>query len=222
ALQQARQALAQGEAVCLFAEGVRTCDGQTLTFSQIYDELTRAQPATVVPVFLLQPHGSLFSMHKGRFVSKWPTDVPAPVSVTFGEALPAGTPAAIARQALQETSARVHVAQTPRRRPVHRRFVRMAARHPFRPCWIDSTAPGQDMNYARAYVGSVCLARVLRPLLGDAAMAAIWLPPGRGGALTNVALALLGKTSVNLNYTSSADSIRSALRQCSCKHVITA
>jgi acyl-[acyl-carrier-protein]-phospholipid O-acyltransferase/long-chain-fatty-acid--[acyl-carrier-protein] ligase len=221
-LQQAREALARGDAVCLFAEGVRTADGQTLTFSQIYREVTGASPVPVVPVFLLQPHGSLLSMHKGRFVRKWPVHFAARVAVTFGEALPAGTGGAQARQALQETSARAHVARTPRRRPVHRQFVRMAARHPFRPCWIDSTAPGQDMNYARAYVGCVLLRGLLKPLLGDAAMAAIWLPPGRGGAMTNVALAMLGKTSVNLNYTAPAESIRSALAQCSCRHVITA
>ena len=49
------------------------------------------------------------------------------------------------------------------------------------------------MNYAKAYVGAVCLASLLRPILGDAPMVAIWLPPGRGGALANIALALLGK-----------------------------
>src|SRR5262249_15531506 len=78
------------------------------------------------------------------------------------------------------------------------------------------------MTYAKAYVGSVCLAQLLRPILGDNAMAGIWLPPGRGGALANIALALLGKTSVNLNYTSSGESIRSALAQCKIRHVITA
>src|SRR5262249_36599377 len=152
--------------------------------------------APVVPVFLFQPHGSLLSMHRGKFVWKLPVERPAHVRITFGEALPAGTPAATARQALQEVSAKVHVAGSPGRRPVHRQFVRMAARHPFHPCWVDSTAPGQDMNYAKAYVGSVCLTGLLKPLLGDAPMVAIWLPPGRGGALTNIALAFLGKTSV--------------------------
>jgi acyl-[acyl-carrier-protein]-phospholipid O-acyltransferase/long-chain-fatty-acid--[acyl-carrier-protein] ligase len=222
ALQQAREALAHGEAVCLFAEGVRTADGQTLSFSQVYDEVAKPRPVPVVPVFLLQPHGSLFSMHKGKFVRKWPHESLSPLSVTFGQPLPPGTPAAQARQVLQEVSAKAHVAHTPKRRPVHRQFVRVAARHPFRSCWIDSTAPGQEMNYAKAYVGSVCLTQMLKPLLGDAPMVAIWLPPGRGGALANVALAFLGKVSINLNYTSPPDSIQSALRQCSCKHVLTA
>jgi acyl-[acyl-carrier-protein]-phospholipid O-acyltransferase/long-chain-fatty-acid--[acyl-carrier-protein] ligase len=221
-LRDAREALARGEVVCIFAEGCRTAEGELFSFSRVFEEITSGQPVPVVPVCLLQPNGSLFSTHKGRFVRKWPAQIPAPVSVTFGDPLPAGTAAAQARQALQELSARTAIAQTPGRKPVHRQFIRMAARHPFRRCWVDSTAPGQDLNYARAYVGAVCLARLLKPLLGDSRHVAIWLPPGRGGALTNIALALLGKVSVNLNYTSSPESIRSALRQCGCTHVVTA
>jgi acyl-[acyl-carrier-protein]-phospholipid O-acyltransferase/long-chain-fatty-acid--[acyl-carrier-protein] ligase len=52
-------------------------------------------------------------------------------------------------------------------------------------------------------------------------MVGLWLPSSLGGALANLALALLGKTAVNLNYTSSADNVRSAIRQCNLRHVIT-
>ena len=65
------------------------------------------------------------------------------------------------------------------------------------------------------------LARQLRPILGDAPMVGIWLPPSVGGVLANVAVALLGKTSVNLNYTAGPDVVRSAIQQCNIKHVLT-
>ena len=52
-------------------------------------------------------------------------------------------------------------------------------------------------------------------------MVGIWLPPGVGGGLANIAVAFLGKTSVNLNYTSSPESVRSAIRQCGIRHVLT-
>ena len=222
AIASAAEVLARGEVVCLFAEGCRLADGTVVPMSQVYDRLTARAPARIVPVCLHQPQASLFGIHGGKFVSHLPPEFPAPAWVSFGVALPSGTTAAAARQAMQELSAWLAVSRRSWRRPVHRRFVRMAARRPFRLCWIDSTAPGQDMNYAKAYVGSVCLAKLLRPMLGETPMVAIWLPPGRGGALANVALALLGKVSVNLNYTSSADGIRSALRQCGCKYVLTA
>jgi acyl-[acyl-carrier-protein]-phospholipid O-acyltransferase / long-chain-fatty-acid--[acyl-carrier-protein] ligase len=222
AITAAGEALARGEVVCLFAEGCRLADGAVVPLSRVFDRVTARTSVPIVPVCVQQPQASLFGIHGGKFVRHLPPEFPSPAWVRFGAPLPAGTPAATARQEMQELGARLAVSRRGSRLPVHRRFVRMAARHPFRVCWIDSTAPGQDMNYAKAYVGSVCLAALLRPTLGETPMVAIWLPPGRGGALANVALALLGKVSVNLNYTSSADGIRSALRQCGCKVVLTA
>jgi acyl-[acyl-carrier-protein]-phospholipid O-acyltransferase/long-chain-fatty-acid--[acyl-carrier-protein] ligase len=220
-LDQAGDALARGEAVCLFAEACRTSDGQLLAYQRAFEQVASRVSAPVVAVCLHQPHGSLFSMHSGKFVRKWPSEIPSPVEVSFAGPLPPGTSAALARQELQELSARSAVSRR-NRRPVHRQFIRMAAHRPFRPCWIDSTAPGQEMNYAKAYVGSVCLSRLLKPLLGDEKVVALWLPPGRGAALANIALALLGKTSVNLNYTSGLEAVQSALRQCGCRLVLTA
>ncbi|MFO0846313.1 MAG: AMP-binding protein [Gemmataceae bacterium] len=222
ALCRAGDALANGEVVCLFAEGCATADGRAWAYSAVFDQVLGRQPVPVVPACLHQPQGSLFALLRGRFVRKRPPEIPSPVWAAFGEPLPAGTTAGQARQALQELSAKLAVERGPWRRPVHRQFVRMAARHPFRLCWVDSSAPGQDLTYAKAYVGSVCLASLLRPTLGDTAMVGIWLPPGRGGALANIALALLGKTSVNLNYTAGMESVQSALRQCDCRHVLTA
>jgi acyl-[acyl-carrier-protein]-phospholipid O-acyltransferase/long-chain-fatty-acid--[acyl-carrier-protein] ligase len=142
------------------------------------------------------------------------------VTVAYGPALPSGTRAAEARLAIQRLSADC-AARNRHRLPVHRQFVHTAARHPLRACVID---PGsrQHLNYARVLAGAWCLARHLRPVLGDEAMVGVWLPPGLGGALGNIAVALLGKTSVNLNYTSSAEFVQSAARQCRLRHVLTA
>ncbi len=222
ALARAAACLEAGEVVCVLAQGCRTSDGGEWPASRVLDTLTARKKVPIVPACLIQPTGSLFAMHGGTFVRKWPPRWPCVVEVTFGRTLPAGATAAEARQQMQELSARAAIARKPRRLPVHRQFVRTAARRPFSPCWIDSTAPGQDMNYAKAYVGSVCLSRLLRRMLGAEKMVGIWLPPGRGAALANVALALLGKTAVNLNYTTSAEGVRSSLAQCACKHVITA
>jgi acyl-[acyl-carrier-protein]-phospholipid O-acyltransferase/long-chain-fatty-acid--[acyl-carrier-protein] ligase len=65
------------------------------------------------------------------------------------------------------------------------------------------------------------LSQVLRPVLGDEPMVGLWLPPSAGGAFANVALALLGKTAVNLNYTAGAEVVQSAIRQCNIRHVLT-
>lgn len=221
-LDEAAAALDRGEVVCLFAEGCQTADGGLLPYHRIYQHITARCPAPVVPVSLQQPQGSLLNLQVDRFIYKMPPEWPSPVWVRFGPPLPAGTSAGTVRQAQQELSAALAVEQEPTRRPLHRHFVRMAAHRPFHTCWIDSSVPGEEMSYAKAYVASVCLAEILRPILGDEPMVAVWLPSGRGGAIVNVALALLGKTSVNLNYTAATDAIHSALRQCHCRHILTA
>jgi acyl-[acyl-carrier-protein]-phospholipid O-acyltransferase/long-chain-fatty-acid--[acyl-carrier-protein] ligase len=222
ALDRAAAALQRGEAVCLFAEGWRTADGFELAFHQACERLSAAAAVPVVPACVEQPRGCLVSVCSGRVMKKWPYPLPYPAFVTFGPALPAGTPAGEVRQALQRLWAEAAIARVGWRQPVHRQFVRTAARRPFRVCFADSTAPERDLTYAKAYVGVSCLAQLLRPLLGDALIVGVWLPPGLGGALANLTLAVLGKASVNLNYTSSPEAIRSALRQCGCRHVLTA
>jgi acyl-[acyl-carrier-protein]-phospholipid O-acyltransferase/long-chain-fatty-acid--[acyl-carrier-protein] ligase len=77
------------------------------------------------------------------------------------------------------------------------------------------------LSQAKALAGAMRLAQRLRPVLGDAPMVGVWLPPGVGAAVTTMALALLGKTAVNLNYTTSDDNLRSSIRQCNLRHVLT-
>ena len=52
-------------------------------------------------------------------------------------------------------------------------------------------------------------------------MVGILLPPSVGGALTNIAAALLGRIVVNLNYTASNEVIQSSARQCNLQTVVT-
>ena len=217
-LEQASEALRRGEVVCLFTAACKTSDGETWSYSRVYEALPRVP---VMPVVLLQPRGAMLAMHGAQRIIKWTGWFVAPAEVTFGPVLPQSE-AGPAQQAMQLLSAEAALARKHRSVPVHRQFVRTASRVPFRICWIDSSAPGQDMTYAKAYVGASCLAELLRSRLGPARMVGIWLPPGRGSALANIALAFLGKVAINLNYTSSAESIRSCLRQCSCTQVLTA
>jgi acyl-[acyl-carrier-protein]-phospholipid O-acyltransferase/long-chain-fatty-acid--[acyl-carrier-protein] ligase len=78
----------------------------------------------------------------------------------------------------------------------------MASKHPLRTRVIDRQFNnGRPLSYGKTLAGCILLSRLLRPRLGDAKMVGVWLPPGAPGVMANIALALLGKTSVNLNFT---------------------
>jgi acyl-[acyl-carrier-protein]-phospholipid O-acyltransferase/long-chain-fatty-acid--[acyl-carrier-protein] ligase len=220
-LHRARQALAAGELVCLFIENYRTHDGFDLPFQRLFRQVVHRLRAPVIPVAIVQTRGSRCPLFEGKPVWRKAANGRHLAEVAFGAPLPPSASASAVCQAQQLLSADIAIARAPRRRLVHREFVRMAARHPFRPCIIDSSQPGRDLTYSRALAAVMILRRLLRPRLGDEPMVGVWLPPTAGGALVNITLAFLGRTSVNLNYTVAPEAIQSALQQCGARHVIT-
>jgi acyl-[acyl-carrier-protein]-phospholipid O-acyltransferase/long-chain-fatty-acid--[acyl-carrier-protein] ligase len=220
-LRNASEILAKGEAVCVFAEGGITRTGFLLPFQRGFEQILKRTPAAVVPVCLDQVWGSTFSFRGGRFFGKWPRALRRRVGVSFGKPMPPTVTAFEARQAVQELQAGAWVARMNERLPVHRNFVRYAARHPFRTCFIDVVNNGKTFSYAATAAGARILSRLLRPMLADEPMVGVWLPSSVGGAFANIALALLGKVPVNLNYTLSESTTASAAKQCNLRHVLT-
>jgi acyl-[acyl-carrier-protein]-phospholipid O-acyltransferase/long-chain-fatty-acid--[acyl-carrier-protein] ligase len=220
-LRAASDALAQGDLVCIFAEGALTRTGFMLPFHRGFEQIVKRCPAPIIPVCLDHVWGSIFSWHGGKLFWKWPQKLPYPVRVAFGQPMPPTATAVEVRQAIQKMSADLAIAWGDERRPVHRQFVRMAARHPFRPCIIDPNSPKPMLRYGEVLVAARLLSLKIRPHVQDDQMVGIWLPPSLGGALANIAVCLLGKVPVNLNYTAGIDSIRSAVSQCKLRVVLS-
>jgi acyl-[acyl-carrier-protein]-phospholipid O-acyltransferase / long-chain-fatty-acid--[acyl-carrier-protein] ligase len=222
ALRTAADALRRGEVVCIFAEGAISRTGFLLPFNRGFEQILKRSPAPVIPVCLDHVWGSIFSYQGGKFFWKWPQTLPYPVTIAFGQPMPPTIRAVEVRQAIQKLSADCAIARTEERRPVHRQFVRMACRHPFRSCLIDPEGKKSSYSYGEFLAGGWLLGRLLRPLIADDPMVGVWLAPSPGGAFVNLALSLLGKTAVNLNYTSNTEVVQSAIRQCGIRHVLTA
>jgi acyl-[acyl-carrier-protein]-phospholipid O-acyltransferase/long-chain-fatty-acid--[acyl-carrier-protein] ligase len=222
ALAEIKKALANGDVVCLFPEGYPTRNGTMLPFHRGFEKVIENAEVPVVPVCLDQLWGSIFSYKGGRMFWKWPKWGWCPVTVSFGLPQPSTITAPQVRQVIEEMSAERAKERAKVILPLHRRFVRSAARHPFRTCLIDTTsAQPRTFSRGKVFAGAVCLARWLRPVLSDAPMVGVWLPQSVGGVVANIALSLLRKTAVNLNYTAGAENIRSAARQCGLRHVLT-
>lgn len=84
-IQTARQALQQGELVCIFPEGGITRSGQTAPFKPGILSILADTNAPLVPVHLGGLWGSVFSYAGGKFFWKLPRRLPYPVSIRFGE-----------------------------------------------------------------------------------------------------------------------------------------
>jgi acyl-[acyl-carrier-protein]-phospholipid O-acyltransferase/long-chain-fatty-acid--[acyl-carrier-protein] ligase len=219
-LKAAGDALKHGDVVGIFPEGRMTRNGYLMPLRRGFQQIANGSNAPIVPVYIDGLWGVLSSFFGGKLFWKWPLRLKHPVRLAFGEPMPSNSTTFEVRQALQKLSADCARERLKEVRPVHRAFVRLAAGHPFRSCFIDSTT-GVRLNYGRALAGAMLLAGRLRGMVGGERMIGLWLPSSVGGAIANISVGLLGKTSVNLNYTTSPGAVRSAIRQCGIRHVLT-
>ena len=83
----ARDAVAAGELVCIFAEGAITRDGQIGPFKPGLLAIVRGTGAKVIPVYLDGLWGSIFSYRGGTSFLKWPRRWPLPVAIHYGQPL---------------------------------------------------------------------------------------------------------------------------------------
>src|SRR5882762_4380250 len=87
AIRAAAEKIAEGEIVCLFPEGQLERTGVLLRLQRGYELIARHANARVVPVWLDQLWGSIFSFQGGRFFTKFPRRIPYPVIIAFGKPL---------------------------------------------------------------------------------------------------------------------------------------
>ncbi len=217
------EVLSNGEMVCIFAEARLTRNGRMLPFQRGFEKILRRVPAPIVPACIFGMWGSIFSYYGGRIITKWPQSLLGMrVLVKFGKPLPPTTTAPEVRQVIQELSAELANRDSYRLLAPHRQAVRMATRYPFRVSMIDTSTPTpRVLSLGRVLAGSMCLAQWIAPRTKDQPIVGIWLPSSVGSALANLALALLGKTSVNLNYTAGNDATGAAIRQTGMKQILT-
>jgi acyl-[acyl-carrier-protein]-phospholipid O-acyltransferase/long-chain-fatty-acid--[acyl-carrier-protein] ligase len=98
-------------------------------------------------------------------------------------------------------------------------FVHQARRDPSRIAIRDSS--GSVLTFGQTLMRASALARVLSRELGPEEYVGLMLPPMVPSAIANLALGLLGKIPVNLNYTTNQEMVDAAVVQCHIKTVLT-
>ncbi len=218
-IKTSRQALDDGYLVCIFAEGMITRNGMLQQFKGGLEAIVKGTEHPIIPIYIGGAWGSIFSYAHGKLVTKLPTSFPYPISIHFGAAMHAESSAAEVQQAVAELAHDYYQAQQARRTSLSELFVTTARSNWCRRALSDSG--GKQLSYGQTLTGALALAKQLKPTLADDRMIGLLLPPSVGGALANLAVPLLGKVPVNLNYTASADAVSSAMEQCDIKTLIT-
>ena len=203
-----------GEVVVIFPEGKLTRSGQVDAFARGMERIAQRANVPVVPAYIDGLYGSISS----RAAEK---DLPIPrrpVELRIGEPLPHTVSAETARDAVIKLSFDIAMEQSEAKQDtIANTVIKHAKKHPFRPAVVDGDG---SLNYIKL----VATAKTIIPQLGwqeNEQRVGILLPPGRAGALINVAAAIDGRCSVNLNHTVGKENLEYMCQAAELQSVIT-
>jgi acyl-[acyl-carrier-protein]-phospholipid O-acyltransferase/long-chain-fatty-acid--[acyl-carrier-protein] ligase len=200
AIRAATEKIAEGEIVCLFPEGALERAGTLLRLRRGYELIVRNANAPVVPVWLDQLWGSIFSFQGGKFFRKLPKRIPYPVTIAFGKPLEAdAADIAIVREELLKLGEFCFSRRPALDRHLAEPCVRGLKRSPFATAVIDGL-DHSALSRSKLLGAAMALRRYLRKEFPDERIAIV-LPASKGAMVANLAVTLADKVPVDLNFT---------------------
>jgi acyl-[acyl-carrier-protein]-phospholipid O-acyltransferase/long-chain-fatty-acid--[acyl-carrier-protein] ligase len=210
-LRAAIEAIKSGEVVCIFPEGELSRTGILLRLQRGYELVAHAAAAPVVPVWLDQLWGSVFSFKGGRYFLKVPERFPYPVTIAYDRPIPHDhTDIATVRERFLMLGEFCYQLRPALRGHLARAAVRGLKRRQFAPGVID----GMDhttISFGSLLAAAITLAEYLRKSCKGKRIGIV-LPPGKAGVIANLAVVLAEKVPVNLNFTAGRESVEASLR----------
>ncbi len=220
-LETAREALRRGELVCIFPEGGITRTGELQPFKRGLLALVQGTDAPIIPVFLDELWGSIFSFEGGRFFWKIPRRLPYPVSIHFGPPVTGAQDVGDVQRAVERLGTHAVEQRSTREVIPPKAFLRTCRARRKKLLLADSL--GEQMTGGQVLLRTLILRRLLlrEVLAPDEKYVGILIPPSAGSVIVNAAMPLVGRIGVNLNYTLSKAEIDHCIRECGIRHVLT-
>ncbi len=221
AIRAAAERIAAGEIVCVFPEGQLERTGTLLRLQRGYELIARHASAVVVPVWLDQLWGSIFSFQGGRFFTKFPKRIPYPVTIAFGRPLKAqAADVATVREELLKLGESCFSRRPSLDRHLAEECVRGLKRRPFATAVIDGT-DHTELSRSKLLGAAAAFSRYLRKEFSDERIAIV-LPASKGSMLANLAVTLADKVPVDLNFTMGRAANESCCRRANLRVAISA
>ena len=218
AMDKIHEALLAGKAVVMFPTGEVSKSPHVEPFNIDYSSAVDDTDAVIVPFYIQGLWGSNFS-YSGSDMYGASSD--RSVTVAFGEAISAKTPPNEVRAIVRKISIDAWNYAVRFVRPIASSWIRTCKRYVKHGPAIYNTDGGHFSGYK--LMGAVMAFRgLLKKKLGkDEQNIGIMLPPSPAGVIVNLVLWVMGKTNVNLNYTSSVDNVKFCCERADVKTVIS-
>ena len=208
ALENVKDALNNGDTVALFPEGHLTRNGHLSIFNRGFEMATRdvEKSAIIVPFYLRGLWEDSFSYASLKMRTKKNREV----SVNFGKAIDIHSSAGEVKKSVFDLSILSWKEYSNTLPPIQKAWISSAKEVGDTLCMADST--GVELNGNRFATGVFMIASRLKPKLKNSQNIGVLLPTSVGGSMGNMAIITLGKTIVNLNYSSGEESLFHAIK----------
>src|SRR6267143_1573006 len=221
AIRAATEKIAEGEVVCLFPEGQLERAGTLLRLRRGYELIAHHANAKVVPVWLDQLWGSIFSFQGGRFFTKLPKRIPYRVTIAFGKPLgPEAADIATVREELLKLGEFCFSQRPSLNRHLAEPCVRGLKKSPFATAVVDGL-DHSALSRSKLLGAAVALSRYLGKEFPDERIAIV-LPASKGSMVANLAVTLANRVPVELNFTMGRAANESCCRRANLRVAISA
>ncbi len=218
ALKAVSDALNSGQIVAIFPEGHLSRNGHLDTFKNGFERATAAvdaKNAVIVPFYLRGLWEDNFSYASKKLKRNKRKDI----SVSFGKSMPISSKANEVKKAVFELSIDSWQEYSSKLPTIAEAWLENLSDNANKLAVADST--GVELSKARFATAVFLFNKKLKPLLKGEQNIGLILPTTAAGAIANMASLTLGKTIVNLNYSSGEASLEYAIDLAGIKSVVT-
>ncbi len=216
-LDQIKERLDNGEVVALFPEGRISYNGQLSEFKKGFELALKDTNHPIVPFYIHGLWGSTFSRAADRFKKMTRENSKRDITVMFGEVLASSTSAEVVKQKINALSNITWEAQISALKPLQYSWLKRAKAQLLKRSIVD--ALGTDLSNGKVITAVLLFVKALKSLEGK--NVGVLLPSSSIGSIINMALIILGKRPVNLNYTMSSEVMKSAIAKAEITTVIS-